>query len=95
MENNEYIKVNVMFFGDLRNLTGTRQKEITTKKGVKLSDLLTLLEQEYHFSFKNYIEDNKGIRILINGQEYERLGGINALLGDEFTVVFFPALFGG
>lgn len=86
--------IKVIFFGELRTLTGTRETTVPLGESCNLSDLIFLLDKEYK-NFKAKMNSIKGLRILVNGREYELTGGFKTPLRDGDTVVFLPPIFGG
>ncbi|QUL99285.1 MAG: MoaD family protein [Candidatus Fermentithermobacillus carboniphilus] len=89
------ITVTVMFFGQIRQITGVSQRAISLGTGAKLTDLVVRLNEEYGPSFAEEVSRIQGLRILINGREYSLLGGMQAPLSDGCTVVFMPPIAGG
>ncbi|MDN5331995.1 MAG: sulfur-carrier protein [Tepidanaerobacteraceae bacterium] len=87
-------KVKVIFFGQLRTFTGTRERTISLEDSTDLSHLISRLNKEYG-NFEDQINSIKGLRILVNGREYELTGGLRTPLQDGDTVVFLPPIFGG
>jgi MoaD family protein len=88
------MKINVMFFGQLRDLAAVRESVVPIK-GTTLDDLMEYLYREYGAEFQKAAEGIKGLRILINGREYGLLGGMQAPLKDGDTVVLLPPIAGG
>ncbi|KXG76016.1 hypothetical protein AN618_16880 [Fervidicola ferrireducens] len=86
--------VKVIFFGQLRTFTGTRERTISLEDSADLSHLISRLNEEYD-NFEAQINSIKGLRILVNGREYELTGGLNTPLYEGDTVVFLPPVFGG
>ncbi|SHM31179.1 molybdopterin synthase subunit MoaD [Caldanaerovirga acetigignens] len=86
--------IKVIFFGQLRTLTGTRETTIALEDNSVLSHLISHLDKEYK-DFETQMNSINGLRILINGQEYELIGGLKTPLHDGDTVVFLPPIFGG
>ncbi|MCF6097159.1 MoaD/ThiS family protein [Thermovorax subterraneus] len=86
--------IKVIFFGELRTLTGTRETEIELEDNCDLSHLISRLDKEYK-NFEAQMNSINGLRILINGREYELTGGLGTPLHDGDTVVFLPPIFGG
>jgi MoaD family protein len=89
------LKIEVLFFGQLRDITGTAKKKVTISEGVKLSDLMRLLDRRYKTSLSEEIEQTRGLMIMINGRHYSSVGGIDAPLKDKDTVAIMPAVIGG
>lgn len=88
------MKIEVLFFGQLRELTGVRDG-VFTVNGASLVDLMEHLGEKYGAAFRQQVDSINGLRILINGQEYMLLGGMEAPLKDGDTVVLLPPIFGG
>jgi MoaD family protein len=88
------MKINVMFFGKLRDLTAIREG-VCTIEGPRLAELMEHLYREYGDEFHQAVNSIKGLRILINGREYGLLGGFDATLKDGDTVVLLPPIAGG
>lgn len=86
------MKINVLFFGPLRDLTGQRERDVVLSEKATLKELLTTLKDTYGDAFESKIE---GMRILVNGREYTFTGGYETPLREGDTVVFLPPLFGG
>jgi molybdopterin converting factor small subunit len=89
------MNIEVLFFGQLRELTSVPQKVVVLKDGARLTDLVEHLGIEYGAPFRQQIKDILGLRILINGREYALVGGMEASLNKGDTVVFLPPIAGG
>ena len=89
------MNIEVLFFGQFRSLTSSHQRTAVIKDGARLVDLLEHLGEEYGAAFSQLVENIQGLRILINGQEYTLLGGMEASLADGDTVVLLPPVAGG
>ena len=89
------MNIEVMFFGQLRELTAANRMTTAVKDGASLADLMEHLGEEYGAAFRQKVDNVQGLRILINGQEYKWLGGMEAPLNDGDTVVLLPPIFGG
>ncbi|MFC1949488.1 MoaD/ThiS family protein [Chloroflexota bacterium] len=89
------MNIEVLFFGQLRELAGTDKRTAVIEDSARLLDLIEQLDEEYGKNFHNQVDNIKGLRILINGREYGLLGGMEAPLNDGDTVVFLPPVFGG
>ncbi len=89
------MKINVLFFGQLRDLTAIRESVFVVKDDARLVDLIEHLGKEYGAAFRQQVDSIKSLRILINGQEYMLLGGMEALLKEGDTVVLLPPIAGG
>lgn len=89
------MNIEVLFFGQLRELTAVNRRTAVVKDGARLADLIEHFGEEYGSAFHQQIDNIKGLRILINGREYTLLGGMEALLKDGDTVAILPPIFGG
>lgn len=89
------MKVNLLFFAQLRDLAGVRDREVEAVDGSTLADLVEQLCREYGTDFRHQIETSQGLRIMVNGRENEVLQGRETVLKDGDTVTFFPLVFGG
>ena len=89
------MNIEVLFFGQLRELTSSNRTTAFLKDGASLADLIELLGEEYGTAFRQKMDSVQGLRILINGREYKLLGGMDAPLQDGNTVVLLPPIFGG
>lgn len=89
------MKIEVLFFGQLRELTGVQRSTVDLGDGARLAALMAHLGEAYGASFRQQLDSIRGLRILINGREYALVGGMEAPLKDGDTVVFLPPIFGG
>lgn len=89
------MNIEVLFFGQIRELTGKHREEITIRESARLIDLIEQLTEQYGIAFSHEVNHIKGLRILISGREYGLLGGIGAPLKDGDTVVLLPPIAGG
>lgn len=89
------MNIEVLFFGQFRELTAVNRRTVTVEQGDRLSELIEHLSKEYGTAFRQKISSTQGLRILINGREYTLLGGREAPLKDGDTVVLLPPIFGG
>jgi MoaD family protein len=89
------MNVEVLFFGQLRELTAVRQTNVAMNDGARLVDLIEHLGEEYGDAFRHEVNNIRGLQILINGQQHTFLGGMEAPLKDGDTVVLLPPIFGG
>ena len=88
------MNVEVLFFGRLRELA-TRQRVVSMIGGARLSDLIDRLSEEYGDEFRREVNQLEGLRILINGNEYDLLDGMATSLKDGDVVVFLTITAGG
>jgi MoaD family protein len=87
--------VEVMLFGGLRQLAGIDKEVMAVSDGTDLSGLLRHLGERYGTAFSEKIRGIRGLRILVNGREYQVLDGLETCLKDKDTVVLLPPVFGG
>ncbi|MFH0767956.1 MAG: MoaD/ThiS family protein [Chloroflexota bacterium] len=88
------MNIEIQLFGKLRELVGISTEEVTLATGTKLSDLMSLLGERHGHTFAQQLK-NTSLRILINGREYQVLGGVTTILRDRDTVVLLPLIEGG
>ncbi len=84
-----------MLFGGLRQLAGIDKETVTVSDGDDLSGLMKHLGERYGAAFSEKIKGIRGLRILVNGREYQILNGMETCLKDKDTVVLLPPVFGG
>jgi molybdopterin converting factor small subunit len=89
------VNVEVLFFGQLRELAAVRQTIVAMNDGARLVDLIEHLGEECGTAFRREVSNIQRLQILINGQRHTLLGGMEAPLKDGDTVVFLPPIFGG
>ena len=89
------MNIEVLFFGQFREVTPVNRSTVVIKDGARLTDLIEHLSEEYGDAFRHQVDNMQGLRILINGREYFLLGGMEAPLNDGDTVVLLPPIFGG
>jgi MoaD family protein len=90
------MEVEVIYFGKLRDAVDGKTKEMISVDDVDdLKGLLTSLGDRYGKNFTNALDVAKGLRILVNGREYQMLSGMDTRLKDKDTVVLLPPIFGG
>ncbi len=89
------MNIEVLFFGQLRELASVHGTNITINDGASIANLLGHLGEKYGVAFRRQVKNARGLRILINGREHTLLGGKEAFLKDGDTVVFLPPIFGG
>lgn len=87
--------VSVLFFAQLRDLSGVREAGFSLADGSRLSDLLNRVYQEYGDTFKKEMAGIGGLRILVEGQENEVLDGLDTILKEGDTVALLPPVGGG
>lgn len=89
------MKIESLYFGDLRNVTGLARETISIKEGAKLLDLIDRLSETYGKEFLSRLNLGNNHIILINGQNHEVLGGKEAVLREGDRIVFLPISMGG
>jgi MoaD family protein len=89
------MNIEVLFFGQLREITGVSRTGVVIDDNSRLADLVSQLSEQYGDTFREKVENIEGMRILINGREYYLLGRMEAPLSDGNTVVFLPPIAGG
>ncbi|MBN2239814.1 MAG: MoaD family protein [Dehalococcoidales bacterium] len=89
------INLEILFFGQFREITGTNKTATAVDDNSKLDNLVQHLSGQYGEEFGELIDNIKGLRILINGREYYLLGRMEAPLSDGDTIVFLPPIAGG
>ena len=89
------MNIEVLFFGQLREITGVSRTSVVIDDDSRLADLVLHLSDQYGDAFREKVEGIEGLRILVNGREYYRVGRMQAPLSDGNTVVFLPPIAGG
>ena len=89
------MKIEVLFFGQLREITGVSRTNVVIDDNSRLAGLVSYLTNQYGDTFREKVEGIEGLRILINGREYYLLGRMDAELSNGNTVVFLPPIAGG
>jgi MoaD family protein len=89
------MEIEVMLFGKLREIAGI-SKEIVAFDGVAtLTGLVSMLGEKHGLKFADEVAATRGLRILVNGREYQHLGGMETQLKDKDSVVLLPPIEGG
>jgi len=89
------MNVEVMFFGKLREAAGASGESATIEAGARLSDLMSRLEEMHGKKFGEEVRGINGLRILINGREYQVLNGMETVLKERDSIVLLPPIEGG
>ncbi|MFC2070584.1 MoaD/ThiS family protein [Chloroflexota bacterium] len=89
------MNIEVLFFGQIRELTEVRSTTIQIEDSASLDDLIKYLCRVYGDTFRTKVDSIQGLRILINGREYTQLGGLETLINNNDTIVFLPPIAGG
>ena len=87
--------IEVMFFGKLRELAGVSKEIIAIDGAAKLTGLVSTLGDKHGSKFVDEVAATRGLRILVNGREYQVLDGMETKLKDKDTVVLLPPIEGG
>ncbi|MEW6142461.1 MAG: MoaD/ThiS family protein [Chloroflexota bacterium] len=89
------MKVEAVFFAQLREMVGVRQKHVELPAGARVRDLVDLLARQHGDNFRDEIKNLEGTRILIGDREYFPDEVMDTRLKDGDQVVFLPPIFGG
>jgi MoaD family protein len=89
------LRVEVLFFGRLRAVVGSRSVEVHLDDEALLGDLISVLQSKYGDNLREAMDSIRGLRTLVDGREAALLGGMEAPLNDGCTVVFLPPIAGG
>lgn len=90
------MELEILYFGKLRDLSSGKTRDIVGVGGIDdLKGLIKFLEEKHGKDFADALEKTRGLRILVNGREYEQLAGMDTKLKDKDTVVLLPPIFGG
>ena len=90
------MELEVIYFGRLRDLADGKTRETVTFDGINtLKDFIKELGERFGGEFSDTVVSTRGLRILVNGHEYQLLSGMDTKLKDKDTVVFLPPIFGG
>ena len=88
------MNIEVLLFGNRRELA-TRQQVVSLVAGARLIDLIEWLVKENGVDFGKEVNHIEGLHILINGQYYDLLGGMETPLEEGDVVAMLPLLAGG
>jgi len=95
------MQVKAVFLGDLRPRDGEGKVYLELPEGSTLSNLIDRLGERYGEGLKEKIIHPTGtstfplMRILVEGRDYQFVGGFDAQLNEGDTVVFMPPIAGG
>ena len=87
--------IDVMLFGKLRELGGVSKEIVGIENATTLEGLISTLGEKHGQKFAEEVAATTGLRILINGREYQLLSGMETQLKDKDTVVLLPPIEGG
>lgn len=84
----------IVLYKALKEILG-KDMTIELAEGVTLRDLIQKLDSIYNGAITRSLKLDKQISILLNGQDIEHLGGLDARLADGDRVAFIPLVAGG
>jgi MoaD family protein len=87
--------IEIMLFGQLRELAGVYRETIAITGPAPLSRLIKTLGEKHGSQFAGAVASSRGLRILVNGREYQVLEGMETELKDADSVAFLPYIEGG
>lgn len=91
--------VSVRFMGQVAADFGTRRTEVPISDNFTLSDLLKTLGSSHPAKFGDYFSEDlspkRGTILLVNGSDYDVMGGLETPLGGGDEVVVVPTVSGG
>ena len=87
--------IDVLYFGEIQDIAGTREERIRISEDNQLGDLIDALVGKHGERFTQQLELFDSWTILINGRHYKLLGGDKAELKAGDQVVFLPVTMGG
>ncbi len=87
--------IEVLYFGKLRELAGVSKEMVSTADNMKLSEFVANLGEKHSQKLVEEISATRGLRILINGREYQLLAGMQTKLNDRDSIVLLPPIEGG
>lgn len=90
------MELEILYFGKLRDMSGGKTRDIVAVDDAQdLKGLIKELEEKHGKDFAEALDATKGLRILVNGRDYQQLAGMDTKLKDKDTVVLLPPIFGG
>ena len=89
------MKIEAVFFAQLREMVGARQKFIELVDGARVKDLVDLIVREHGESFRNELNNLEGTRIMVGDREYFPDEVMETPLKEGDSVIFLPPIFGG
>jgi len=91
------MELEILYFGVLRDTSGGLTRQFIPVDGsvTSLAELIKCLETRHGPDFAKSLAATKGLRILINGREYQQTGGMDTKIKDRDTIVLLPPIFGG
>jgi molybdopterin synthase sulfur carrier subunit len=90
--------VEVKFLARFRDITGERS--VTIEHNGNITDLINILTEKYGNEFKNALFDKNGdlrdyMKILVNGEDVQAGGGLEAEVKNDDEIVIFQTIAGG
>ena len=90
--------VEIKFLARFRDITGERS--VNVKYNGKITDLIDILTRKYGNEFKDALFDKNGelrdyMKILVNGEDVQASGGLEAEVKDDDEIVIFQTIAGG
>ncbi len=90
--------VEIKFLARVRDITGERSIDIEHNGNV--SELINVLTEKYGNEFKDALFDKNGdlrdyMKILLNGEDFQASGGLDAEVKDNDEIVIFQTIAGG
>jgi len=89
------MRVEVLFFGNHRELAGTAREVLSLKAGARLSSLFEKLAEIHGNELRGELAKKESLTVLVNGRHYGTLDGVETILKNKDTVVILPIIFGG
>jgi molybdopterin converting factor small subunit len=89
------MRVEVLFFGNHRELAGTAREIITLKAETRLSGLFNRLGDRHGDELRRELANKENLTVLVNGRHYGTLDGVETILKNKDTVAILPVIFGG
>lgn len=90
--------IEVKFLTRFRDITG--KKSVNIKFNGNIVSLIDIIIEKYGNEFKDLLFDNNGdlrdyIKILVNGEDIQAIGGLDAKVKDNDEIVIFQTIAGG
>ena len=94
------MRVTVNFFTSLREITGKKEEEIESPRGITVEEALGHLSKKHGHQFRNYVYDENGkvrshLLFMVNGESITTLQGFKTKLRDGDKVVILTPVGGG
>ncbi|MGZ7043922.1 MAG: MoaD/ThiS family protein [Methanobacterium sp.] len=90
--------VELKFLARFRDITG--EKSLNMEYSGNLGSLIKILTEKYGNEFKDALFDNNGylrdyMKVLVNGEDLQAIGGLDAEVKDNDEIVIFQTIAGG